>query len=197
MKQYRKFELALMKLSLKKVKSQLANLLLAAAMVFVMDASLNLAHARSDAAGVEGVLVQSRITVNAEGKEISTPADKVKPGDLIEYQVRYVNNGAAPAGNLVVTLPIPKGLEYVGQTDFPRAQSASVDGVNFESAPLKRLVKRVDGSQVLEFVPLAEYRALRWQAGALAPGKTTIFSARATVSSALIVSSSAVLSSKQ
>lgn len=142
-------------------------------------------------AGVEGVLTQNKIVVGTDGKESTVSADKVKPGDLIEYQVKYTNKGAAPVGNLNITLPIPKGLELIGQTDLPRGALASLDGVNFEAAPIKRSVKRADGSVALELVPLAQYRALRWVIGQLAAGKSTTMTARAKVDNAPFVVSQA------
>ena len=145
-------------------------------------------------AGVEGVLTQTKIVVSADGKESSISADKVKPGDLIEYQVKYTNKGAAPVGNLNVTLPIPKGLELIGQTDLPRNALASLDGLNFETAPIKRSVRRADGTVTLELVPLAQYRALRWVVGQLPAGKSTTMTARAKVDNApFVVSQAATL----
>lgn len=145
-------------------------------------------------AGVEGVLTQTKIVVSADGKESSISADKVKPGDLIEYQVKYTNKGAAPVGNLNVTLPIPKGLELIGQTDLPRNALASLDGLNFETAPIKRSVKRADGTVTLELVPLAQYRALRWVVGQLPAGKSATMTARAKVENApFVVSQAATL----
>ena len=149
---------------------------------------INFGDARAAAeAGVEGVLTQTKIVVGADGKESSVSADKVKPGDLIEYQVKYTNKGAAPVGNLNVTLPIPKGLELIGQTDLPRGATASLDGVNFEAAPIKRSVKRTDGTTTLELVPLAQYRALRWVVGQLPAGKSAVMTARVKVDNAPFV----------
>ena len=58
---------------------------------------------------------------------------------------------------------------------------ASTDGVAFDALPLKRKVKKADGRELLEEVPLVEYRALRWQVGQLGAGKTVQFVARAKV----------------
>ncbi len=132
-------------------------------------------------AGVEATLVQNRIVVGTDGKESLVPADKVKPGDVVEYQARYLNKGAAPVTNLVVTLPIPKGLELLAKGDLPTAALASIDGVKFEALPLKRMVRRADGTEVAQAIPLNEYRALRWQVAQLPAGKFSVFTARAKV----------------
>ena len=138
---------------------------------------------------IEGILDQSRVTTDANGKESLAAADKVKPGDLIEYRVRYSNKGAVAVADFAVTLPIPKGLEYVAQTDSPRAALASVDGNKFEAMPLMRTVQKPDGKEAREPIPLSEYRALRWQVGQLGAGKSMQFAARAKVDAAAVANS--------
>jgi uncharacterized repeat protein (TIGR01451 family) len=151
-----------------------------AALAFTLASSVASAFARDSGAQVEGTLNQSRIVV-VNGKETVASADKVSPGDLIEYKVRYVNKGAGPAKDLVVTLPIPKGLELAQATDSPKASLASLDGQKFEAMPIKRLVKQADGKELMQEVSLSQYRALRWQVGQLDAGKAANFSARARV----------------
>jgi uncharacterized repeat protein (TIGR01451 family) len=153
-----------------------------AALAFMMAASWGTAFAKDAGAQVEGTLNQSRIVV-VNGKETVAAADKVSPGDLLEYKVRYVNKGAGPAKNLVVTLPIPQGLELAPATDNPKGALGSLDGQRFEPMPIKRSVKQADGKEILQDVPLAQYRALRWQVEQLDAGKSANFSARAKVES--------------
>jgi uncharacterized repeat protein (TIGR01451 family) len=155
---------------------------LSAALAFMMAASTGSVFAKDAAPQVEGTLNQSRIVV-VNGKESALAADKVSPGDLLEYKVRYINKGAAPAKNLVVTLPIPAGLELAPATDSPKAALASLDGQRFEAMPIKRAVKQADGKEILQDVPLSQYRALRWQVEQLDAGKSANFSARARVES--------------
>ena len=163
--------------------------------LFTVSAVINMGQAFAlSESGIEGVLTQNRVVVAVDGKETSAPADKVKPGDLIEYQVKYTNKGGAPVSNLNVTLPIPKGLELVAQTELPRGAKASLDGVTFEPTPLKRTVKRADGTEVVELIPLNQYRALRWQVGQLAAGKTAVMSARAKVDNGPFAVSQATVS---
>jgi uncharacterized repeat protein (TIGR01451 family) len=153
---------------------------LSAALSFLVAVAAAPAFARDASAQVEGTLNQSRIVV-VNGKETVASADKVSPGDLLEYKVRYINKGAGPAKNLVVTLPIPAGLELAPASDSPKAALASLDGQRFEAMPIKRAVKQADGKEVMQDVPLAQYRALRWQLDVLDAGKTANFSARAKV----------------
>jgi uncharacterized repeat protein (TIGR01451 family) len=164
------------------VFQQVALRIVALTMVCVGAFASDTAFAKSEA-GVKGTLIQNKVVVANDGKESLAPADKVKPGDVVEYQARYTNEGATAVTNLIVTLPIPKGLELLAKTDLPPGAMASVDSVIFEPAPLKRMVRRADGSQVAELIPLNEYRALRWQVALLAAGKSAVFVARAKVDS--------------
>jgi uncharacterized repeat protein (TIGR01451 family) len=147
-----------------------------AAMVFASASTF----AKTEGSQVEGTLEQNRIVL-VDGKESLASAEKVSPGDTLLYRVRYSNNGTTPANNLVVTLPIPKGLEYQASPELPKAALASLDGDRFEAIPIKRLVKSGDGRETLKEVPLSEYRALRWTVDQLQGGKSVLFSARARV----------------
>ncbi len=147
-----------------------------ASMVFASASAL----AKAEGSQVEGTLEQNRVVV-VDGKESLASADKVSPGDTLLYRVRYSNKGATPANNLVVTLPIPNGLEYIASADLPKAAQASLGGDRFEAIPVKRMVKSADGQEAMKEVPLSQYRALRWTVDQLQGGKSVTFSARARV----------------
>ena len=155
----------------------------------IASSATSTAFAKGEGALVEGLLDQNRVVV-VNGKEVLQAADKVNPGDLLEYRVRYVNKGTTVANNLVVTLPIPRGLEFSNLTDSPRASLASLDGQAFEAVPIKRSIRQADGKEISQNVPLAQYRALRWQVDQLPAGKTVAFSARARVEPAAVASTS-------
>jgi uncharacterized repeat protein (TIGR01451 family) len=142
-----------------------------------------LALAKNEASQVEGVLEQNRVVLQ-DGREVLQSADRVSPGDTLQYRVRYSNKGSGPATNLVITLPIPKGLEYTPTAGQAAASQASLDGQRFESLPIKRLTRAADGNEALREVPFAQYRALRWQVEQLPAGKSVLFSARAKVEKA-------------
>jgi hypothetical protein len=89
--------------------------------------------------------------------------DQVKPKEVLEYQVNYSNVSSDKLKGLKLNLPIPTHVSYIG-TSSPNNAFASVDGVNFEKAPLTRVV---NGKKVM--VPLNEYRALQWQVNELKP----------------------------
>ena len=136
--------------------------------------------AKPAAGSVAVELTASRVT-KAQGKEVLVPAGQAKPGELIEYRALYRNDGAGAANGLMATLPIPRGTQYVAGSALPRGVQASLDGRTFAPVPLRRTVQTPDGRTVVQDVPLAEYRALRWPLGALPARDKRTVSARVRV----------------
>lgn len=129
---------------------------------------------------IETRLEARKVVAAADGKESFAAAEAARPGDVIEYTATYRNVGKQPVRNLEATLPIPANTELVAASAVPAATRASTDARNFDAFPLKRKVKRA-GVDVEEPLPLSEYRALRWTAGDLAPGRSVSFRARVRV----------------
>ncbi len=121
------------------------------------------------------VNLQAFKVVSANGKESLVESKTAKPGDVLEYRATYNNVSKKNVANLLATLPVPKGMEYVAQSGSPASPEASLDGKVFAPVPLMR--KRADGKGD-EPVPVADYRALRWKALDLPAGKTFEVSAR-------------------
>src|SRR5262245_39048168 len=130
-------------------------------------------------------LTANRIT-KSQGKEVLAAADEAKPGELIQYRALYRNDGAGEAKGLMATLPIPRGTHYVPGSAVPRRVEASLDGRTFAPVPLKRTVKTPDGRTVVQEVPVAEYRALRWPLGALPSHEKRAVTARVRVEPAAV-----------
>jgi uncharacterized repeat protein (TIGR01451 family) len=133
------------------------------------------------AAGTVAVELTANRVTKAQGKEVLVPAEQAKPGELIEYRALYRNDGASEAKGLLATLPIPRGTQYVAGSALPRGVQASLDGRAFAAVPLKRTVRLPDGRTVVQDVPVAEYRVLRWPLGALPARDKRTVSARVRV----------------
>ena len=61
-------------------------------------------------------LVEKEIVVrDARGAETTrrVAADKVTPGETVVYSIRYRNDDAEPASNIVLVMPVPKEVAYV------------------------------------------------------------------------------------
>lgn len=133
---------------------------------------------------VEATLSAARIVKGVDGKETVVPAEKIAPGDLIEYQTSYKNNTKATIRSLVAALPLPEGTTYVPGSAKPANVQASLDGKIFAVMPLKRMVKTADNKIQEQLVPYSEYRALKWTIGELPVSATGLtVSARVRVDS--------------
>jgi uncharacterized repeat protein (TIGR01451 family) len=123
-------------------------------------------------ANVQSVLVAEKLVRAPSGQLSRSAADNVKPGDLVVYTATYRNSGKEAARALVLTVPVPTGTDYQGrQPDEKLAPAlASLDGQAFAAIPLTRKVKNAQGQEVVQQVPFAEYRFLRWNVAELAAG---------------------------
>ncbi len=132
---------------------------------------------------VKVVLSQSKIVV-ANGVEHKQSADKVLPGDVIEYVVECKNPDTKAVSDVKPVIPVPAGLEYIPQTASPLPVMASIDGKNYAPVPLKRSVQGADGKMVEQLVPYSEYRSLQWNLGILDAGASKSVKARMKVKAA-------------
>jgi uncharacterized repeat protein (TIGR01451 family) len=73
------------------------------------------------------VVEKETVIVGANGEETvkRLPADKVTPGETVVYSIRYKNEGAAAAGDIVLVMPVPKEVAYV-EGSVAGADTASV-----------------------------------------------------------------------
>jgi uncharacterized repeat protein (TIGR01451 family) len=108
------------------------------------------------------------------------PAQSASPGDVLEYQVAYKNEGDEPATNAVIEDPIPKGTTYLAnsaQGEGSEITFSNDKGQTF--APAVKLtyeVKLPNGSVEKRTATPAEYTHVRWtvkQVPAGASGKVS------------------------
>jgi uncharacterized repeat protein (TIGR01451 family) len=126
---------------------------------------------------VTSTLTAQRVEIVA-GKPVLQPATQSKPGDTLQYTGTYRNTGGAPVSTLQATVPVPAGTTFIAGSAQPAAAQASTDGIAFAPMPLMRSAKKPDGSETREPVPLADYRALRWDVGTLAAAGSATVSLR-------------------
>ena len=152
-------------------------------MVVVLGLASPVIFAKSNAKDPVSIDLQAfQMVTNQKGEQTAKPAKQAKPNDVIEYRAQYTNNTQATVKNLVATLPIPVGTQFLAKSTPAQAQ-ASVDGVKFEAMPLKRKV----ADKVIN-VPLGEYRALRWTIAEIPAGKSITVTAQTRVESTTAVS---------
>jgi uncharacterized repeat protein (TIGR01451 family) len=110
-------------------------------------------------------------------------ASIVIPGDVVEYRAVYSNRGST-ALPVVATLPIPEGMEY--QKDSASANNkvvhtVALDDSKFAKEPLVKKLVSASGTTLLQPLPYASYRYVRWDLGTLSPGKSVEVSVQAKV----------------
>jgi uncharacterized repeat protein (TIGR01451 family) len=130
---------------------------------------------------VTAELVAVKVLLDTQGREVFVDAEAANPGDIIEYRVTYRNHTNDLIRGLKATLPLPLGMEYVPQSASPRKVLATVDQTRFEEVPLRRVVRKADGSREVVKIPYDQYRALRWKIDQLKAGRSTLVTARARV----------------
>ena len=128
------------------------------------------------------VLTANKIVV-VNGKEQKESGEKAKPGEVIEYVAEYRNTSKTPVTNVVATLPVPAGMEFMPETVQPQQLMASTDERTYAPVPLKRMVQGSGGNMVEQIVPYSEYRSLRWTLGQLQGGEVKTVKARMKVKS--------------
>jgi uncharacterized repeat protein (TIGR01451 family) len=100
-------------------------------------------------------LTAYKVVKNA-GKETLSAADKMMPGETVEYKAVYKNTNKSAVHDVKASLPIPQGMQFVPNTAVPAAPMASTDGVKFSKLPLMKQVKGADGKMHEEPVPYSE-----------------------------------------
>ncbi|HEV2964215.1 MAG TPA: hypothetical protein VG649_20475 [Candidatus Angelobacter sp.] len=128
-------------------------------------------------AEIKVLLIANKI-IRVDGTEKKAPGDKVKPGEVIEYVAEYKNHDKSPAKNVVATLPVPAGMEYVPETAIPNQVMASTSDGNYAPVPLKKAARGADGKVTQELVPYSDYRSLRWNLGDMDGGTSKSVRAR-------------------
>lgn len=136
------------------------------------------AHAHAAPAEPGAIVVQSTAEQEVEVKlpngkteKKRQPVAKAVPGSEVIYTTRFTNQGKQPAGNIVITNPVPENTAYVGGSAFGdnTAISFSLDGKAY-ATPDKLVVNAPEGKRPA--LP-AEYTHIRWTyKGELPVGKT-------------------------
>jgi len=132
---------------------------------------------------VTAQLQQFKVSKQTQGTDKLTPVSSVKPGDVIEYRATYHNHDTHPISDMVATIPIPVGMNFIPSSLTPETvivQAATQDGV-FSDIPLMHSVRQANGTIKNQLVDVADYRAIRWKLGKLSANKSMTVSMRAQV----------------
>ena len=145
----------------------------------MMTAALLLAGASALAA--QRPLVVTALNLNARSRGSQSQA--VLPGDVLQYQLRFTNQGQGDVRGVVFTNPVPAGLRYVDRSAGADRQDVAVEystdgGKTFAATPL--VTEVVDGKRVQRPASPEQYTHVRWTVqGSIAPGATVTAEFRA------------------
>jgi uncharacterized repeat protein (TIGR01451 family) len=117
--------------------------------------------------------IEVEVTAPNGKKEMKRePVVKAIPGTEVIFTTTFSNAGTRPAGNVVLTNPVPDNTAYVaGSAAGPNTEiTYSVDGGKTFSTPEKLKIK--EGKKERPALP-SEYTHIRWTyKGELVPGKS-------------------------
>lgn len=122
--------------------------------------------------------------VNAKGETVTVrkPADKVPPGEIVIIVNVFTNTGKVAKEKLVVTNPVPKETEYVGNSASVENAEVlfSIDGGQRYAKPTELLIN--DGKGGKRVAEPKEYTHIRWtMKNPLKPGSTGLVEFRVRV----------------
>jgi len=145
----------------------------------MMTAALLLAGASALAA--QRPLVVTALNLNAKSRGSQSQA--VLPGDVVQYQLRFTNQGQGDVRGVVFTNPVPAGLRYVDRSAGADRQDVAVEystdgGKTYAATPM--VTEVVDGKRVQRPATPEQYTHVRWTVqGSIAPGATVTAEFRA------------------
>jgi uncharacterized repeat protein (TIGR01451 family) len=119
------------------------------------------------AQGVTSRLDAFRVEAGAAGERL-VPAERVRPGQVVEYRLTYRNETGGPVTGFVATGPVPEGTRFVaGTAGAPEGAvlEATAPGADWATPPLIRELRRPDGTIERVTVDPSEFTALRWRLG--------------------------------
>lgn len=117
---------------------------------------------------VSGEIQTYVVTVDDSGNEKITKTDQVEPGQVMEFELVFTNNGDTSVSGIQVVDPIPENTLFIGESHSSDVQAnfeVSIDGgQTFESEPVVRIETQADGSQKEVVIPPSQYTHVRWLA---------------------------------
>lgn len=131
----------------------------------LLPAVAGLAYAKGP---VSGQIQAFIVSVGSDGTENITEAKVTEPGQIMEFQIVFTNNGASDVSGIQVVDPIPENTLYIGDShraDVTAAFQVSIDGgTTFEPEPVIRIETLSDGTSKEVVVSPDKYTHVRWLA---------------------------------
>jgi uncharacterized repeat protein (TIGR01451 family) len=136
------------------------------AAVLLVFAAVCSAPAFAQGPNLVGSMEAHKIVLDKENREIVVSADEVFPRDMIEYTLRYRNDGTDAASGISLIGPVPSGTSYLDETatdtqDFI-AQFSIDGGITYHDAPVMYTVINEQGVKVLREATPEMITHIKW-----------------------------------
>lgn len=117
---------------------------------------------------VNGYVEAFIVSLNDDGSEKVRTADEAVPGEVMEFQITFTNDGNESVTGIQVVDSIPENTKFISDSHSSDVQAAfevSIDGgLSYESVPVRRVETQQDGTQIEVIIPAEQYTHVRWRA---------------------------------
>ncbi|MFK7995075.1 MAG: hypothetical protein AB8B87_13105 [Granulosicoccus sp.] len=133
-----------------------------------LTASLALAGFAFAKGPVKGEVQAFIVSVNDDGSEVVRTADEAVPGEVMEFQIIFTNEGDQSVTGIQVVDSIPENTRFISDShdsDVQASFDVSIDGgKSYETVPVLRIETQPDGTQLEVEIPAEQYTHVRWRA---------------------------------
>jgi uncharacterized repeat protein (TIGR01451 family) len=111
------------------------------------------------------------VETNDDGQQELVERTSVRPGEIIQYQLRHENTSADAMAGIVIAAPVPEGVSLTlgGETasiaavfEVQAELDPEQEGLEWSTLPAMRLVANADGTLDKEPLPETEIASVRW-----------------------------------
>lgn len=114
---------------------------------------------------LQNLLAAFVVGTDAEGQEQLTPAEKVEPGQTVEYQLICRNLTDEVLRDVQVVGPVPESTQYLADSakgDVAKPRFSIDGGKTFHAPPVRYTAETEDGEQEERIAPPAMYTHVAW-----------------------------------
>jgi len=134
-----------------------------------------LASASASALTAKQIVEKEVVVQLPDGTESVTrePAQKVIPGERVIYTLSYTNDDAAPASDLVLTMPVPSEIKYMDGSATQEGALIAYSADGGKSFASRSAVRAAGSDGIMRTATAEDITHIRWTvAGPVAAGET-------------------------
>lgn len=117
---------------------------------------------------VSGHIQAYIVSIDGQGAEKKSEAKVTEPGQIMEFEIVFTNNGEEDVNGVQVVDPIPANTSFISDShkaDVPASFEVSIDGgLTFEEEPVVRIETQTNGTKKEVVISPEQYTHVRWLA---------------------------------